>query len=135
VRITVRIAAASDSRNGLCQWRQQLGRLPVVALVQGAIELPARRGERERLAPAIDGRRHPCNQSGGVELREQPAEAGRVQRQPGAQRGHVRRRRLAQLEDDARLGQRPAHIEQSLVQGTQAPRVETRKLAHGGDMR
>ena len=67
----------------LGQRRQQLAHLPVRALVERAIELPARRGERQRLAPAV-GRPTPCARSGPRRRTSRAAGSGSRNRAPAS---------------------------------------------------
>ena len=90
-------------------------------------------GEADALAAGVVGRALAGDQAVALQAREQAAEEAGVDVHLAAQVGHLGDLALAELVEDARLGQRVRRAQQAVAQDADARGVEAVEGADGGD--
>jgi hypothetical protein len=119
------VAQASEQHGYL------VGRPPI----EVAPDLAAGVGEGDQLPPRIGRGALADDQSGVLELREDPAEVAGVEPEVAPQRGHLGPIALRQLEDHPGLGQRVRRVQQPVLQYADHTGVEAVERTDGVDLR
>ncbi len=103
-------------------------------LVEVARRLAPGVGQRHDLPAAVGGGPGAGEQSGRLELAEQPAEVARVEVERPPQVDHLGRIGLRDLEDHPSFGQAVRGVQQPLAEHADDPRVEAVERADLGDL-